>query len=68
MLVTALSPVLGYDRAAAIAHTALHRTLTLRDAALQSGFISAEDYDRLIDPGKLTGNPRRDLGFESSFA
>src|SRR5262249_23603037 len=40
MLVTALSPVLGYDRAAALAHLALEQKLTLREAALQGGFVS----------------------------
>jgi len=64
MLVTALSPAIGYDRAAQIAHNALEHNLTLRAAALESGFISAEDYDRLIDPNKQVGNPRRDLGLE----
>ena len=64
MLVTALSPAIGYDRAAAIAHDALERNLTLREAAIQSGHIGAEEFDRLIDPKKLAGNPRRDLGME----
>ncbi|HWE86951.1 MAG TPA: class II fumarate hydratase [Terracidiphilus sp.] len=64
MLVTALSPAIGYDRAAQIAHSALEHNLTLREAALQSHFISAEDFDRLIDPKKQVGNPRRDLGCE----
>ena len=60
MLVTALSPVIGYDKAAAIAHRALHENTTLRDAALKEG-VSAEDFDRFVDPKKMVGNPRRDL-------
>jgi fumarate hydratase, class II len=49
MLVTALSPVIGYDKASAIAHDALDQNMTLRDAALNRGFISAEDFDRIVD-------------------
>jgi fumarate hydratase class II len=60
MLVTALSPVIGYDKAAAIAHRALIENTTLRHAALKEG-VSAEDFDRLVDPKKMVGNPRRDL-------
>ena len=66
MLVTALSPVIGYDKAAQIAHTALEKNQTLREAALASGFISAEDFDRAVDPRKMVGNPRRDLGITES--
>jgi fumarate hydratase class II len=53
MLVTALSPVLGYDRAAAIAHKALAENTTLREAAVNGGYISAEEFDRLVDPAKM---------------
>jgi fumarate hydratase class II len=53
MLVTALSPAIGYDKAAAIAHDALSHDTTLREAAVRSGFISAEEFDRLIDPKKM---------------
>jgi fumarate hydratase class II len=49
MLVTALSPVIGYDKASAIAHDALDQNMTLRDAGLNRGFISAEDFDRIVD-------------------
>ncbi len=62
MLVTALSPVIGYDKASAIAHRALDENSTLRDAAVKGGFISAEDFDRIVDPKKMVGDPRRDLG------
>lgn len=53
MLVTALSPVIGYDKAARIAQLAQNQGLTLKKAALQLGYISAEDFDRLVDPYKM---------------
>ncbi|WP_109485025.1 class II fumarate hydratase [Occallatibacter savannae] len=62
MLVTALSPIIGYDKAAKIAHDALAQNLTLREAALASGHITAEDFDRAADPRRMVGNPHRDLG------
>ncbi len=62
MLVTALSPVIGYDKAAQIAHSAMEENLTLREAALKSGFIRAEEFDKVVDPSKLVGNPHADLG------
>ena len=55
MLVTALSPVIGYDNAAKIAHEAHVRKITLREAALESGLISAEDFDRVVRPEKMVG-------------
>jgi fumarate hydratase, class II len=61
MLVTALSPVIGYDKASALAHRALDENMTLREAALNSGLVSAEDFDRIVDPAIMVGNPRRDL-------
>jgi fumarate hydratase, class II len=56
MLVTSLSPVIGYDKAAAIAHSANERDLTLREAALESGDIDAQRFDQIVDPGKLVGH------------
>ncbi len=53
MLVTALSPVIGYDKASEVAHHALDHDLSLRDAALKLGYVSAEDYDRIVDPKKM---------------
>ena len=50
MLVTALAPVIGYDRAAQIARTALAERTTLKQAALKLGFVSADEFDRLVDP------------------
>ncbi len=62
MLVTALSPVIGYDRAAALAHHAAEKGISLRAAAVETGLLSGEEFDRLADPATLIGNPRRDLG------
>jgi fumarate hydratase class II len=58
MLVTALSPVIGYEKAAQIAHYASHHDLTLKEAALKLGFISAADFDRIVDPRKMVGLPQ----------
>ena len=55
MLVTALSPVIGYDKSSQVAHYALDNDLTLRDAALKLGFVSAEEFDRIVDPKKMVG-------------
>ncbi|MBV8614244.1 MAG: class II fumarate hydratase [Acetobacteraceae bacterium] len=56
MLVTALSPVIGYDRASAIAHTAEREGTTLREAALASGYIDAKRFDEIVDPSKMVGH------------
>jgi fumarate hydratase class II len=50
MLVTALSPHIGYDRAAEIAKKAHREGSTLREAALALGYVSAEDFDRWVRP------------------
>jgi fumarate hydratase, class II len=62
MLVTALSPVIGYDKAASIAHRAMEENVSLREAAIRSGFVTAEEFDRVVVPKKMVGDPRRDLG------
>jgi fumarate hydratase class II len=61
MLVTALSPHIGYDKASAIAHKADQEGTTLREAALALG-VPAADFDRIVDPEAMVGDPRRDLG------
>lgn len=53
MLVTALSPIVGYDKASQVAHYALDRDLTLKEAALKLGYISADEFDRVVDPAKM---------------
>ena len=60
MLVTALSPHIGYDKASAIAHKADDEGTTLREAALALG-VTAADFDRIVDPKTMVGDPRRDL-------
>jgi fumarate hydratase class II len=61
MLVTALSPAIGYDKASSIAHQANDEGTSLRDAALKSG-VSAEEFDKIVVPAHMVGNPRQDLG------
>lgn len=53
MLVTALSPVIGYDKASKIAHYAMDNDLTLKAAALKLGFVTEEEFDRIVDPAKM---------------
>src|SRR6516164_4084827 len=53
MLVTALAPVIGYDKASKIAHHAMDHDLTLKEAALQLGFVSEAEFDRVVDPIKM---------------
>jgi fumarate hydratase, class II len=53
MLVTALAPVIGYDKASKIAHYAVDNDLTLKAAALQLGFVSEAEFDRVVDPTKM---------------
>lgn len=61
MLVTALSPVVGYDKAALIAHKALEENTTLREAAVATGFITAAEFDKVVVPAKMVGDPKKDL-------
>jgi fumarate hydratase, class II len=53
MLVTALSPVIGYDKASKMAHYALDNDLTLKEAALKLGFVTEDEFDRVVDPAKM---------------
>jgi fumarate hydratase class II len=53
MLVTALSPVIGYDKASAIAHRALDRGVTLKVEALATGWIDEQTFDEVVDPRKM---------------
>ncbi len=54
MLVTALAPTIGYDNAAGIAKTAHKKGTTLREEAIASGHVTAEEYDRIVDPAAMT--------------
>jgi fumarate hydratase class II len=56
MLVTALSPVIGYDKAAAIAHQASDEDLILKEAALKSGYVDEKRFDAIVDPRKMVGH------------
>jgi fumarate hydratase class II len=53
MLVTALAPVIGYDKASKIAHYAMDNDLTLKAAALKLGFVDEGEFDRVVDPAKM---------------
>jgi fumarate hydratase class II len=53
MLVTALAPVIGYDKASQIAHYAMEHDLTLKQAALQLGLVDEQTFDRVVDPAKM---------------
>jgi fumarate hydratase, class II len=53
MLVTALAPVIGYDKASKIAHHAMDNDLTLKAAALKLGFVTEDEFDRVVDPTKM---------------
>src|SRR6201993_1234334 len=53
MLVTALAPVIGYDKASRIAHYAMDNDLTLKAAALKLGFVTPDEFDRVVDPAKM---------------
>jgi fumarate hydratase, class II len=53
MLVTALSPVIGYDKASRIAHYAMDNGLTLKEAALKLGYVTEAEFDRVVDPKKM---------------
>lgn len=55
MLVTALNPHIGYENAAKIAKKAHKEGLTLKQAALELGLVSAENFDKWVDPSKMTG-------------
>jgi len=59
-MVTALSPVIGYDKAAEISYYAIGHDLTLKQAALDKG-VSEELYDRVVDPLALTRGGSADL-------
>ena len=55
MLVTALNPHIGYDKAAFIAKKAHKEGVSLREAALASGHVTAEEFDAWVDPARMVG-------------
>jgi fumarate hydratase class II len=54
MLVTALAPHIGYDKAAQIAKAALAHGTTLREEAIKLGFVSGKEFDRWVRPARMT--------------
>ena len=54
MLVTALNPTLGYDKAAKIAHTAHVENISLKEAAVKLGFLTAAEFDKAVRPAEMT--------------
>jgi fumarate hydratase class II len=61
MLVTALSPHLGYDRAAAVARKAYQEHKTLRQAGVELGYFTAAEFDQWVQPEQMTQpHPQRD--------
>lgn len=59
MLVTALAPHIGYDKAAKVAHLAAEKDLTLKQACLELGYVSDSEFDRLVDPKQMTNPENR---------
>ena len=55
MLVTAISPHIGYEKSAEIAHSAHHEGISLREAALKLGYVSEAEFDRWVRPEEMTG-------------
>jgi fumarate hydratase class II len=64
MMVTALSPVIGYDNASVIAHHAIDNNLTLKEAALAKG-VSEELFDRIVVPINMTKPGSADIANKS---
>jgi fumarate hydratase class II len=54
MLVTALAPKIGYDNAAKVAKSAHANGTTLKEEAVRQGFVSAAEFDQLVQPAKMT--------------
>jgi fumarate hydratase class II len=67
MMVTALAPVIGYDKASVISHYAIDHNLTLRDAALANG-VSEQLYDRVVVPVNMTRPGSADVSGTASAA
>ena len=54
MLVTALTPKIGYDKAAKVAHLAHEKNISLREACLELGFLKGEEFDKIVRPEEMT--------------
>jgi fumarate hydratase, class II len=68
MLVTALSPVIGYDKASPIGHRANDEGLTLKEAALKSGYIGETRSDAIVNPKQMVGHGVAGSGRSGSSA
>jgi fumarate hydratase class II len=60
MLVTALNPHIGYDKASEVAKKAYQDQSTLRDAIIELGYMSGEEFDRLVQPDKMIQPRKKD--------
>ena len=54
MLATALNPVIGYDKCAQISHLAFEKDLSLKEACLKLGYLTAQEFDRAVNPRRMT--------------
>lgn len=61
MLVTALTPFLGYDKAAKIAEHAHKKRITLKESALELGLVEADDFDKMVNPENMTNLPKQQI-------
>jgi len=52
-MVTALSPVIGYDKASEIAYLALEKEISLKEACLELGYVSSVEFDRIVDTYRM---------------
>ena len=59
MLVTALSPVIGYDKSTKVAKLAHSKGSTLKEAALELGYVTSEEFDRIVNPAQMVGPDSR---------
>ena len=59
MLVTALTPHIGYDKSSMVAKKALSEKITLRQAAVELGFVKGKDFDKWVVPDNMTGERGR---------
>ncbi len=54
MLVTALNPVIGYDKAAEIAQKAFKENISLKESSVKLGYLTAEEFDKYVNPEEMT--------------
>ena len=59
MLVTALNPHIGYDKAAKVAKNSYKKNISLRESAEQLGYLKTDEFDNLVDPSKMVGPSKK---------